>query len=149
MQLGDKVVIVRPYDHDIDHNFVISSWLNNYYHGSADFTKHVSNSIYFKYHHLLLKRLLGRACRSSYVAVFEDKPDVILGFLSHEGGPTVSVIHYLYVKPAYRKKGVGRLLVSFLGDTGDKELYCSHLTKLGVRLLYKIKGLQYNPYFIG
>jgi hypothetical protein len=145
MELGGKIVIVRDFNPETDYNFVISTWLNNYYHGSADFTKHLSRDNYYKFHHMLLERILDRA-KHSKVAVFEDEPNIILGFLIKEDGYASTVVHYLYCKPAYRKHGVAKLLWASL--PGEVQLYCTHLTKIGSRLKNKIKGLEYVPYMV-
>lgn len=145
MELGDKIVILRDFDASTDYNFVISTWLNNYYHGSADFTRYISRDNYYKFHHILLERILERA-KNSVVAVFQDEPNIILGFLVKEDGYASTVLHYVYCKPAYRTHGVAKLLCTSINP--DNAVYCTHLTKVGSRLKNKIKGLEYVPYFV-
>jgi len=48
-----------------------------------------------------------------------DEPDVIFGWICYEHAPTFTVVHYIYVKNAFRKIGLARRMVGGVGlDVG-------------------------------
>lgn len=148
MLVGDKSIIIRPFNKETDFNFVISTWLHNYLHSSANFTKYLDCDTYFKYHHEILENILNRSLEQSKVAVFEKDPNIILGFLVFEQIGKEAIMHYIYVKPSFRQKTISKELFTSLHLESPNINY-THLTKMGVKLKNKLsKGSLYNPYFI-
>lgn len=117
----------KPYDTPL----IFSSWLRSY---KACRDKHVEQTVYFKEHHKLIDRLLAEG--QVLVATPQDDADTILGWCVKSGG----CLHFVYVKEAFRRLGIGKALV------GEFEQH-SHLTPYFVKWLEKTKVTSvYNPY---
>lgn len=123
------IAIRRARAYDVP--FIFSSWLRSY---KACRDRHVAQAVYFKEHHKLIDALLRDA--TVLVATPQDDPDTILGW-SVKSGDT---LHYVYVKEAFRRLGIGKALV------GEFDQH-SHLTPYFVKWLEHTKYISiYNPY---
>lgn len=82
-----------------DRPFVATSWVQNY-------RKHagLAPQVYAQGAVPLIDMLLHRC--PTVVAYFDDTPDEILGWATTDG----DVLHYVYVKAAYRHQGIGSSL---------------------------------------
>lgn len=94
---------------DDDRNYVLSSWLRSYADGSE--FRHLSRGVYFALYEPVVKRLLERSTVA--IAFDPSMPDVVLGYLVVEGD---SLVHYVLVKPRWRKLGIGRWMTRDLAD---------------------------------
>jgi len=92
---------------DEDRNYVLSSWLRSYGEGSE--FRHLARGVYFALYEPVVKRLLDRSTVA--IAWTEDLPDSVLGWIAIEGDSTV---HYVLVKPRWRKLGIGRWMTKDL-----------------------------------
>lgn len=124
-------VIVRQASPD-DISFILATWLKGYYHGNA-FWQDVDRDLYFAKYKEVVLQLLATANVS--VACLSDDNDVILGYSVHKG----DVLHWMFIKKAWRKIGLAKLLIP---HAGIKEV--THLTKIGRALLPK--EWKYNPF---
>ncbi len=70
------------------------------------------------------------------LAVLTDAPDVVLGWSAQEG----RVLHFAFVRPNARKRGICRDLVS-----EDTELV-THMTNVGRAIWKKHKAIKFNPF---
>lgn len=72
------------------------------------------------------------------VACLPEDPDVILGYsiLSAD----FQTVHFVYVKSAWRNKGIARSLLPQYPTT------ITHLTKLGKSLMHKFPSATFNPF---
>ena len=96
----------------------------------------------------ILRKLMNRPRVRTLVAVFEDDPSVIAGFVIFEPG-WKDVVHYLYVKASLRRYGIAKKL--FLATGFDPStIVISHWTKdlSKLAVLSKYPGLSYNPYLM-
>jgi len=134
------IVAVRPATSD-DIAFIFSTWLHNFKSGSL-FAKRIPYAVFFQNHHRVLERILARPEVQSLVACPSDSPDTIVGYLIHEG----NVVHYVYVKGAFRKLGVARAL-AVAAKLDLEKVVCSHWTFAADDLAMKGK-LLYNPYLM-
>lgn len=76
------------------------------------------------------------------IACLQEDPDVILGYSILNAN--YATIHWVYVKAAWRNKGIGRSI------TPRNPLYVSHLSKLGQKLMNeKLKNTEFNPFALG
>jgi hypothetical protein len=83
--------------------------------------------------------VIGRLLKQSRirVACFKDSPNVILGYSVSEG----SKVHWMHVKEAWRKFGLGKLLLP--PDFNE----VSHKTILAEKILkLKYPKVTYNPF---
>jgi GNAT superfamily N-acetyltransferase len=100
-----------------DFDFVQATLLNHYYEESF-WAQRLTTRSYFDGHTPLVRALLQQA--RVLVACTQEDPGLILGFVVFEpaGGPAgTDVLDFLYVKKAWRKLGVGRMLLAATGLT--------------------------------
>ena len=114
-----------------DTAFIYDSWFKAYWKATA--CKTTSFHIYKSGQNALISRLLGRA--GSVVAFSPEVPDEILGYAVLE----YQTVHFVYVKPSYRKMGIGRGLIR------GCDRYTQHMGALGALFAEKC-GLQFDPY---
>lgn len=100
---------LRPMRED-DRNYVLSSWLRSYAE-SGEF-RGVTRAVYFALYEPLVKRLLERSTVA--VATLPEATDVVLGWMAIED----DALHYLLVKPRWRKLGIAKWLLGSIGDVG-------------------------------
>lgn len=115
-----------------DLRFVHSSWFTSHWRTHAH--KRVERDVYSPEMDALIERLIGRS--KVLVAYFEDVPDEVLGYSVVE----YNVLHWCYVKGAYRRNGIGAGLVP------EGLLYYSHATDSVGRLFATSVGLKFNPF---
>jgi hypothetical protein len=119
--------------------FIYSTWLKCFRHSST-FAKEISNDIYYKYHQMVIDRILNRGA-TIYVACDKLSPETVFGYILGEG----DVLHFLYVKKSFRKLGIGTALL----DTYGIPEFISHLTKDSKKLSERYKPkMRYSPYHV-
>lgn len=114
-----------------DEAFVYATWLRSLYYGNSTFRK-IDKDRFFKTYPNVIKALLTRS--NVDVVCLEDDPEVLLGYAVYEG----EALHFLYVKKAWRKLGIARMLMP--GNVTK----VTHLTKVGEKLLPK--GIKFDPF---
>lgn len=104
-----------------DRNFVLSSWLRSYAEQQTGMTR----AVFFRLYEPVVVELVSRC--EVVVAGLPDVGDAILGWLAASD----STVHYVFVKPRWRKLGVARRLLS---DTDSLPLTYSHEPPRWVRV---------------
>lgn len=132
-ELG-KTYEIRDYKPE-DKAFIMATWLRGIYYGDSWFSQ-VPKQIFMDNYKKFLEVLIDKGT-VKIACLIEDK-DVILGYsvLSKD----FSVIHWVFVKSAFRNQGIGRSLVPQYPSS------VSHLTKLGKELLVKFVDCVFNPF---
>lgn len=127
-----------------DRNFIFKSVLQHYRYASPH-NKQIPDVIYFDNHHYLIGKVMRYANNVVRVAALQDDPEIVFGFLWGNFDP--ETIHYVYVKKAFRRMGIARLLYE---STFDKniDLYYTHFTKEAAFLCHKYEQLIFNPYLL-
>lgn len=129
--------------------FITSSWLKSFRDGY--FARNIPNNVFYHNHHKVLENLLPRC--AVLVACNSDDPDQVLGWAAAEIMDGALVLHYIYVKQAFRGWKVARRLWEVLKtDAKVNATVVTHLTKVGKRIL-KAKStddypIVYNPYIL-
>ena len=98
----------------------------------------IDKETYFEIYPKIIQHLLNRPQCTAQIAVLTDDPDVFLGWSLCEE----TVLHYVFVKPAYQRQGIGKALLP------KKMESFSHLTRTG-RHLWKRKypRIKFSPFF--
>ncbi len=122
-----------------DWPFVYGTWLNSFRVNST-FARHIDQPTYFAMHHHVVERLLERG--ELLIATPEDDPDTYLGYAVREQG--TPVVHYVYVKPAFRRFGVARALLAGL----PPDFTYTHHTHVLRDLAGPLAAAKYNPYMV-
>jgi ribosomal protein S18 acetylase RimI-like enzyme len=139
-------VSIRPATAD-DIPFIFNSWLKAYKHSSL-FAKRIKHEVFFKYHHAVIERILARGAKV-FVATPIHDPDTIIGYCVAEQ-LDVTTLHFIYVKSAFRRFGVGRqLALSTVAALGAAEAVdFTHWTRDMDWAAEKLPSFTYNPYKI-
>lgn len=126
-----------------DRSYIAQSYLSN--HRRTHPVKFIPGRIYFRGQAKVLDWLMAHAAAS--VACFAEAPDEILGYCLYQPTPAALIIHYIYVRECYRKRGIGRLLMSSM-PTESAMIVCSHVPDDFVRLRRKLAPhrIVYDPY---
>lgn len=129
--------------------FITSSWLKSYRDSEA--VRGVPNGVYYRLHHKVLETVIPRSIVA--VAVSQDDPDQIIGWVCAERHGNILTIHYVYVKYMFRRHGVAKKLVQLLVDTEKAEvLLCTHRTHVvgheekDEKSILERHEILYNPY---
>lgn len=122
-----------------DKSLILSTFLKSLYY-SNDFYGQIDQKAYFDGYGRVIEHLLQKSVLRPLVACLADEPEVVLGWALVE--PEASVIHYCYVKKAWRNQGIAKQLVQ-----GLELKICTHLTKAGNAIRLK-KSITFNPFKI-
>jgi GNAT superfamily N-acetyltransferase len=130
-----------------DRSFMLATWLQNYRRESY-FAARIKDSIFYANHHEIADKLLAQ--ETALVACPDDDSDTILGYIVVEP----KVLHWVYVKKAFRKMGIATRLLEASGLPANlHDVQVTHPTKLwfttkqhGPGFEEKYPGAIYNPY---
>lgn len=129
--------------HPNDIPFITNSWLKSY-RGSKEVSGTPNNQYYF-YQHKLIEALVPR----SIVLVVANRADSthILGWTCAEIADTALLLHYMYVKDAFRKQGIGSQLLHFMEEhESPPAIITTHRTHRTDRLLGSERTWFHNRY---
>jgi hypothetical protein len=120
-----------------DYNFIISTWIKGLKYGNEWFNL-IEQKAYFENYHKVIEKYLANPGASIRVACLKSDPEVILGYsVTHSDN---TVLDWVFVKSAWRGIGIAKSLV----PTTAKKV--THVTKVGVSILKKQPGLEFNPF---
>lgn len=160
-------VAIRPHQ-AADKDFIFHSWLKAYKRYSH-FARRIPHNIFFRFHHAILERLLSRPSVSVLIAHPEGEPDVIIGYLASENEPQfykTKLIHFIYVKSAFRNLGIATALLKEAQINPDESQFthwtfchCEKCEPYYERsrkeafvntdwITRKFPDIRYNPYLI-
>lgn len=130
---------IRDY-HEADKSFVLATFLRGIYYGDSWFSK-IPKNIFMANYKPVANNFVTSPKYTIKIACLNEDPNIILGYsiLSSD----YQNIVYVFVKTAWRKKGIARSLVP------KYPLSVSHLTKLGLLLLSKLdSNVFFNPFHL-
>lgn len=136
-----KDVVIREANHN-DLAFIYSAYLNSFQ--DSLFTKGVPKDVYFPMQTAILEKILKSPITRVVVATDKDMLELIYGFAIYA---EASVLHYIYIKRAFRGFGLSEMLTSNFPFTLNKNVYATHMTYRGKKIIDKY-GLIYNPYLM-
>ena len=128
-ELGLHSILVREAK-ATDESFIYATWLRSY--RNSEFARHQENDKYYWRQHDLIEKLMKG--NQVNVAVIDESPDVVLGWACGRNG----LLHYSYVKKAFRRLGIAKKLVT----PWNAGAY-SHRTLMAPLLM---KHALYDPY---
>lgn len=86
---------------------VVREWLNSF-RGSR-WSGPVPNNLYKKVYGEGIRQLLDRGAVVD-VACWKEQPSLLLGFICSEHTPRDRILHYCFVRSAYRQEGIAKAL---------------------------------------
>ena len=116
---------------------VAASWFESYRRGGS--SPNVQFEVYKAGQGGLITRLIDRS--EVWVATLPAVPDEVCGWVARVG----PVVHYVYVKQAYRRLGIARALVN---GTGPRPEWHTHETRPVGRSFAQALGTRYNPWLV-
>lgn len=128
--------------------FIYNSWLKSY--GKSDEARRMIARVYFQGYEKIIKDIFDSG---AYVALAlnPDDHDQILGYIvfSFDDQFNLSIVHYVYVKEAFRKLGIAqRLLASIHSKPKEEAIICTFANEIFDALKDKYL-LTYNPFMRG
>lgn len=121
-----------------DRNFLLATWLRGLYYGESWFSL-INKNVFMAHYHKVINYLLDSPNTTIKVACLKDDPEVILGYVVLSKSP--GVMHWVFVKKAWRKIGIGKLLVP-----ADTKIV-THLTKAGLGYISN-HSIDFNPFIV-
>lgn len=134
--------VVRQANKD-DLPFIYSTWLRSYRYNSQ-FARKLTNKVYYEWHHKAIERILARGA-TCLVVCDESDTSVVFGYLVWELAGPYSIVHFAYVKKAFRNLG---LMNQLLKASNAKFNIFSHYTEFCDEYLKRHEELTYVPYTI-
>jgi len=133
-----KSVVRTRQMRESDRNFVTKSWIETYRHCAP--VRHVCNDVYYVGQYKRIIKILS-VC-DVVIAVSDEDDDLMFGFCAYSKNNTV---HYIYVKSAYRRYGIARIMLHDAGIEKNKRVTVTHWDS---KVCYSIGyDCDYNPYF--
>lgn len=116
---------------------VRTRWVRSYKKDNLYMRLVYTPAYYFAYNNYV-SLVLNRLHTTVQLAVLQEDDDVVLGFSVIEN----TCLHYVHVPKAYRRQGVGTMLV----PQGIQ--WTTHLTKIGYEI-WSTKGpnVRFNPFY--
>ncbi len=131
----NELVTTRAYEPD-DRNFILSTFLRGLYYGGSVYSE-MPKPLFMARYHDVAESVLNSNLLSIKISCLKDDPSVILGYSILS--PDATVLHWTFVKKAWRSIGVAKSLVPPTVTT------VTHLTKPGLSIM-KSKGLVFDPF---
>lgn len=134
----DELFEIREFSEEVDLAFIVSSMKQGAYFG-IPFFRMIERKL-FEAHFVpaIKKVLLTRPLVGAYVACLKEDPSVNLGYSILEGDRH---LHWVYVKPEWRRIGIARTLVPESIES------CSFITKEARKFMPK--HIKMNPFRFG
>lgn len=129
-----EVVIVRDFKAE-DKNFILATFLRGLYYDNKFFNMIPKDEFMNNYKHVGESLVTNGKAQ---IACLKEDPEVIVGYILTS--PNDQVLHWMYVKAAWRKQGIMRLLLPQSLTT------FTHFTSLGLILKYKLPNIVFNPF---
>lgn len=128
-----------------DESFIYSSQIKNLYdsypHSNCKWGLFNDNQS------LLIKKLF--TISNTIIACLPDEPDIIIGYLMYNNLDHNLIVHYEYVKQAYRGNGVGNdLLTKASAFYREHLIVYSQINNMYPILKKKHQNITYDPFII-
>lgn len=129
--------------HPADIAFIYSTWLRSYRNDSL-IGLSVKKSIFFETYRLVLDQILAKNTTKVLVACLPEDDSVILGYLVAD--PTEKVLHYIFVKDAFRRFHIAQTLYDkVFSEMGEGVVSITHSTH---HVKNFIEKFTYNPFLL-
>ncbi len=121
--------------------FIYATWLRSYRKDSL-IGANCGTDIYFQSYARIMDGLLASPKVEVLIAALKEDEDIIIGYLVAEPG----VLHYVFVKDAFRKLGVARSLYEASFPDTNFTTH-THWTRTASPIIQTLK-LDYNPFLL-
>lgn len=144
----EAAILLRPHTPE-DKNFILSSWGSSYFVNNF-YNKVFSAEEFHERHRKLRDDIYQRPNTEVLIACAKTSPDLIVGYVITERiNENTKVIHYLYVKEAFKDEKIATLL--FKEISKDKSpIIITHMTMKASKILFnkrkQIGEFYYCPF---
>jgi len=136
-------IIIRKYDPMIDEDFLYTTFMKGFRNSS--FARSIPTKIYEFGQRQRINNIIEHRETEVVIATDPSTPEVIYGY-AIKANP--SLLHWIYVKPAFRGQGIARKLLEGLGEA----VMYTHKGNIEIeKLLQEKEELQtwvYAPYYL-
>lgn len=126
-----------------DVSFIFNSWLKSY--RTSEMCKPMTNEVYFAEQHRLIENLVT-SCKV-IIACNEQDPKHLYGWICAGDTDGIFTLHYIYIKQAFRKMGLAKMLLEICGHDGSTMGIYTHHT-LPMKFWAGRYILLYQPYVL-
>ena len=123
-----------------DRTFVYATMLRGVYYGCPQMSL-IPKAEFMSNYHQIVTNLLESPTAVLKIACLPDDPECIIGYAL---GDQRGILHFIFVKTAWRKLGVAKALLKSLGPVK----WVTILTRVGERLIKQCRGLHFNPFAV-
>lgn len=135
---SDRLPVLVRLASSPDSALVYSTWMRSY----ADQNKDQHRGILYKSHRKIIRNLMEKSV--TVMAVMDDDPNQIFAWMCGirtKTGPLL--VHYCYVKDAFRRLGLAKLLLGYFEHRSGEPIICSHKG-----YVYKSLRDRYNLFYV-
>ncbi len=141
MPLDKNSLVVLRANTKADRNFILATFLRGLYYGDTWF-REIPKAIFMANYHSILEKIIDSPKVQVIIACLKEDPEVILGYSILSQYKNSPVLHWVFVKSAWRDIGIAKSLVP------NNTKFVTHLTKSGLSILRKNLGVEFNPFLI-
>lgn len=142
--IPENSVLVRVGLKDTDKDFLYNSWLKSYKHNSY-FAKRIRNSIFFPNHERIINHLISKPTVKVFITCPKNDEDTILGYLVCDTSTDDHVIHFVFVKDAFRRMGIMKEMLKE-ASINTKRIVFTHWTMPVDEIFKNNEDMVYDPY---
>lgn len=95
---------------ETDHNFIFATWLRGLYYGNT-FFRFTEKDEFMERYTYAIQNALYKPSVEIRIACLKEDPDVILGYSVLELLDGKYVLHWVFVKPEWRKSGIAEAMI--------------------------------------
>ncbi len=147
----EKAYFFRPYTKD-DIPFIQNSWGNSYYKGAL-YCDFMSPKEFHFHHRPIRERFFEKPTAAVIVCVATNDTNLIIGWAAVEKPlkTNAMILHYVYVKEAFKKEGISTELLSM--SLGKVDLvFLTHVTERAAKIMnrrsHKFTNFWFTPHLI-
>lgn len=122
---------------DTDMPFIMATWLKGLI-GGNDYYRMIHRESFMTNYGPFIQRRMATKGVLTMVACLKENEDIILGYSVTEKRGDSNIVHWVYVKPDWRRIGIGKEILPKKID------FATSMTKLAKKL--KPKGLIFDPF---
>lgn len=135
-QLTLKAYFFRPYEPD-DIPFIQSSWGHSYYDG-VNGNRFLNPQEFHNRHRPIRERILNKPNVAIIICCAKEAPSLIIGYaiLEKPSGTQAIILHYLYVKQAFKTE---KIAVDLILQIKDRPVLYTHSTIKANKIMNRFK----------
>lgn len=141
-------IVFRGYSPE-DVPFLHSSWAESYLSGVSAH-RGISPDVFHSFHRPIRERFFSKPNATCIICSPDDDPWLIMGWIAVEALPTGLILHYLYVKDAFKRQGIATALIKRALPLSP--VYYTHLTERAARIMARkqerLAAFKYVPHLV-